>query len=178
MKTTQKAVKALSDAGMVFPTQGNRLDLVKKDAKNVPQSTGIHKVKILRDEKRMDIHVFISSTGFLEVQGIRFWFDEGGEEKFYDVPFFNKDDYKRKDFKASDPTNRPHYLLERFAEIEEGTELELEFMRRGTNGFIDVRKVGEESITGKHEGDEGGLGDDLFPNPEDDLGGGADEVPF
>ena len=32
-----------------------------------------------------------------------------------------------------------HYLFDRFQYIEEGTELEIEFVKSGLKGFIDVR---------------------------------------
>jgi hypothetical protein len=143
MKTTSKAVDALREKGVEFPAQLNRLELAKKDAKGVPQSTGPHHVVILRDEKRDDIRVFTGANSYKEVAGIRYWFNENGQEKFYEVPLLDK-------------SGRAHYLLEKFAELNEGDKIVIEYVRKGDKGFINIAKAEEElpSIN-LYEGDEG-----------------------
>lgn len=68
-----------------------------------------------------------------EVQGINLLFSQDGEPKKYFVPTLGKD-------------GKFHYLIERFAEIKEGTEVILEFQRKkgSVKGFISVQVAGEE----------------------------------
>ena len=99
------------------------LELAKKDEKGVPRPTGTHRVKLLRGDftKRTTQH-----KG--EQQGVMLIFDEDGVEKKYFVPMLNDE-------------GSFHYLFEKFANIEEGTELEMEFVKEGMRGYIDVRPI-------------------------------------
>lgn len=143
MKNTNEEKEALEATGVKFDSA--RLELAKKDEQDVPQSTGKHFVTILRDEKRKDIKLFTSSTGYKEVSGIRYWFDEDGIEKSYDVPLIDKND-------------KPHYLIARFADINEGDKLEIEYIKKGKGGFIEITKVasgsGELPIVNLDDSDE------------------------
>ena len=67
-----------------------------------------------------------------EIQGVHLLFEQNGLSKKYFVPTLGKD-------------GKFHYLIERFAEIEEGAELVLEFKRKkgSVQGFIDVRFADE-----------------------------------
>lgn len=67
-----------------------------------------------------------------EVQGAELLFEQNGVPKKYFVPTLGKD-------------GKFHYLIERFAEIEEGTELDLEFKRKkgSVQGYIEVREAQE-----------------------------------
>ena len=67
-----------------------------------------------------------------EVQGVNLLFEQDGIQKKYFVPTIGKD-------------GKFHYLIERFADIEEGTELILEFQRKkgSVQGFIDVKLASE-----------------------------------
>jgi hypothetical protein len=114
--------------GIKFDTP--RLELAKKDEKGVPQSNGVHKVTIVRDERRDDIIIFVGANTQKEVAGIRYWFDEAGVEKYYDVPLMGKDG------------KTPHYLISRFDEFTEGDKLVIQYVKKGDKGFIDVKKVG------------------------------------
>lgn len=134
MKTTNAAKEALEAKGIKFETP--RLELAKKDEHDIPQSTGKHFVTILRDEKRTDIRLYTSGTGYKEVTGIRYWFDEAGVEKYYDVPLIGKDD-------------KPHYLIAHFSEINEGDKLEMEYVKKGKGGFIEVKKAGTGKVDGE-----------------------------
>jgi hypothetical protein len=79
------------------------------------------------------------------VTGIRYWFNEDGVEKFYDIPLIDKND-------------KPHYLIARFADINEGDKLEMEYIKKGKGGFIEITKVasglGELPVVHLDEGDE------------------------
>ena len=66
------------------------------------------------------------SNSFKEVTGIRYWFDEAGIEKYYDVPLFKKG-----------TKDEPNYLLSKFSELNEGDEITLEYIRKGDKGFIE-----------------------------------------
>jgi hypothetical protein len=115
MKTTNVEKEKLEATGVKFDS--TRLELAKKDDQEIPQSTGKHVVTILRDEKRTDIRLYTSCNGFKEVVGIRYWFNEDGAEKYYDVPLFDMND-------------KPHYLIAGFADINEGNKLEMSTSRR------------------------------------------------
>ena len=130
MKTTNAEKEAMEAQGVKFDS--TRLELAKKDEQDIPQSTGKHLVTILRDEKRTDIRLYTSSNGFKEVTGIRYWFNEDGVEKYYDIPLIDKND-------------KPHYLIARFADINEGDKLEMEYIKKGKGGFIEITKVGSAS---------------------------------
>ena len=138
-----------------------RLELAKKDDKGVPVSTGQHMVKILRDERRDDIHEFTGTKSFKEVVGIRYWFDENGVEKYYDVPLFKKG-----------TKDEPNYLISKFGELEEGDKIVIEFVKNGDRGFIDIKKVDADipSIN-LDEGDEPGA-------KELEADGGGEDIPL
>jgi len=134
MKTTAKAIDSLKEKGVKFDAA--RLELAKKDERGIPQSTGKHLVTILRDERKDDIREYTGQSSFKEVVGIRYWFDENGTEKYYDVPLFMKG-----------TKDQPDYRLAKFSELNEGDKITLEYIRKGERGFIDVKKVGEELPT-------------------------------
>jgi hypothetical protein len=120
------------------------LELAKKDSRGVPVSTGVHKVKLLRGEEQEKENY----RGIVE-EGIMLYFDENGSEKQYFVPKFVSD-------KNSENYGNFHYLYERFADIEEGEEIEMEFIKSGKIGYIDVRKlnVADDSIPAVEEEEE------------------------
>jgi hypothetical protein len=140
MKTTSQAVKALEEKGITFDAP--RLELAKKDENGVPRTTGKHICTILRDEKRIDIREYTGASSYKEVTGIRYWFNDNGVERFYDVPLF-----------AKGTADKPHYLISAFAELNEGDKVSLEYIKKGDKGFVEVQKVGSGNTT-THEGDE------------------------
>jgi hypothetical protein len=158
MNTTSKAVNAMKDKGVQFDAV--RLELAKKDANGIPQATGLHTLKVLRDERRTDIREYTGANSYKEVTGIRVWFDEGGIEKYYEFPLFSKE-------------QKPHYLLKFFEEVEEGDQITLEYVKKGDKGFIDAKKVGpalptiqlNESNPGSAEGDD----EEGVPEDPDDI---------
>lgn len=111
-----------------------------------------------------------------EIKGVNLLFEESGVPKKYFVPTLGGD-------------GKFHYLIERFADIKEGTELILEFKRKkgSVQGFIDVQPaekgeptidVSEPELPQKERGgieipDEGEIptgepsGDDEIPVVED-----------
>lgn len=114
---------------------GEFLQLAKKDERGVPQSTGVHKVKLLRGEfGKRDTQYHHNQ------QGIELYFEEDGEEVKYFVPMWGDD-------------KKFHYLFERFKDIEEGSMLELEYKREGKRGYIDVREIGGEEEIDEDDGE-------------------------
>lgn len=115
------------------------LELAKKDERGIPQPNGIHTVKLLRGEEDERTNY----KGILE-EGIMLYFEEEGIEKKYFIAKFIND-------KNSDNYGKFHYLYERFADIEEGDELEMEYIRKGKTGYIDVRKVSDQEFPSESE---------------------------
>lgn len=118
------------------------LELAKKDERGIPRTTGTHRVRFIKDEIVRDVNVFVGKEKTLKVQGIRYYFFENGEEKIYDVPLYQKDYYVAL-VKGGKRENKYHYLLDKFADIEEGDEIEIEYIQKGEDGFIDVRRVSD-----------------------------------
>jgi hypothetical protein len=145
MKHTHDGIEELKAKGVQFDTP--RLELAKKDEAGIPRSNGIHNVTILRDERRDDIIIFVGANTQKEVAGIRYWFDEGGIEKYYDVPFLGKDG------------KTPHYLISHFDELNEGDKVVIQYVKKGDKGYIDVQKAGGVTTADKvptiHYDDEG-----------------------
>lgn len=111
-------------------TRGSFLQLVRQEGKTTV-STGVHHVKLLRGENSSKNNF---KTGKPE-EGVDLYFEEDGIEKKYFVPTYVND-------KNSDKYGKFHYLFEKFADIPEGSLLELEYIKKGITGFIDVRAKG------------------------------------
>jgi len=96
---------------------------------NIVKSTGPHQVKLIGCEKATNRDYKTQK----EIQGVNFLFEENGKQKKYFVPTFGKD-------------GKFHYLIERFADIKEGTELILEYKREegSVRGFIGVKEIKKE----------------------------------
>lgn len=137
----------------------NFLELAKKDAKGIPQpypvENPVHHVKLLRGEEgtNKDFHG-------KEVEGVWLHFEEEGMEKKYFVPTYYND-------KNSDKYGKFYYLFEKFAEVPEGSLLEIEYIRKGASGYIDVRT---ESVNIPQ------VNSDDIPIVEDDIK--AEDIPF
>ena len=105
---------------------------------NTVRGTGPHKVKLVGCENATNKDYRTQKP----VKGVNLLFEENGESKKYFIPTLGED-------------GKFHYLIERFSEIDEGTELILEYKRKegSVRGFIDVRlaEEGVEQPTGEEE---------------------------
>lgn len=93
------------------------------------KGTGPHRVKLISDK-------IVKGTEYqtgTERYEIEYLLEENGEKKKYRVPM-------------KDKNGEIHYLIQRFAEIPEGTEVILEYQRKGLKGYIDIQVVGEQEI--------------------------------
>lgn len=136
------------------------LKLAEKNEKGAVISTGPHKVKLLGCENAVNRDYKTQK----EVKGVNLLFEEEGQKKKYFVPILGED-------------GKFHYLIEKFAEIEEGTELILEYKRRegSAKGFIDVRSVEGEEVDLPSEEDEIPIVEDEdYGATEEDFGPGYD----
>lgn len=113
--------------------KSDRSDYLKLAVKegNAVRGTGPHTVKLIGCENAVNKDYQTQQ----EVKGINLLFEEKGISKKYFVPTLGDD-------------GKFHYLIERFAEIEEGTELTLEYQRRegSVKGFINVQLATEEGV--------------------------------
>ena len=106
------------------------LKLAVKEGK-VVRGTGPHKVKLVGCENAVNKDYKTQK----DVKGVNLLFEEKGVSKKYFVPTLGDD-------------GKFHYLIERFADIEEGTELVLEYKRRegSAKGFINVQLETTEGV--------------------------------
>src|SRR3990167_8922751 len=104
-----------------------KLRLGLKLPKGGVKPTGPHKVKLLEDKilKKPD------QTG-KEIEYVRYVVEEDGEKKIYDT-------------KLRDKNNGLSYLVQRFAEINEGEEIILEMKKQGAKNYIEVTPAGHSS---------------------------------
>lgn len=102
--------------------KGEFLKLAVKEGEAV-RGTGPHKVKLIGVENAVNKDYKSQK----EIKGVNLLFEENGKSVKYFVSTLGVD-------------GKFHYLIERFAEIKEGTELILEYKRRegSVKGFIDV----------------------------------------
>jgi hypothetical protein len=126
----EKLKKLLEKNPQLRSSRSEYLVLAVKEG-DVVKSTGPHRVKLLGCEGATKEDYMTGK----KVRGVNLLFEEKGEKKKYFVPLLGED-------------KKFHYLIERFAEIEEGTELILEYKRKkgSPRGFIDVQIVGQETI--------------------------------
>ena len=108
-------------------TGSSFLELAKKDERGIPRSTGVHIVRLVRGEP------FIKNDEYhRNVEGTNLIFEEDGVEKKYFMPTYVTD-------KNSPNFGKFGYLYQKFADIEEDTMLEMEYIKKGVRGFVDVR---------------------------------------
>lgn len=100
-----------------------KLRLGIKQAGGGVKGTGSHRVKIIDDKiiKKPD------NTG-REIEWVRYLVEESGEKKVYDT-------------KKLDKNGQLSYLVQRFAEINEGEEVILEMKKQGIKNYIEVVPV-------------------------------------
>jgi hypothetical protein len=113
-----------------------KLQLMKKDAHQVPRTTGPHRVKILDERLLNGIDPDTNQPRPI----VRYIFEENGERRQYDVP-------------CKDKKGDLHYLIQRFAEFQPGEEMILEAQKRGPKSFISVTRV-TDSTAAEVEDDE------------------------
>ena len=111
-------------------------------SKNEPKSndwitfkgTGVHYVKLIKGEPSKKQNYRTKK----DEQGILLYFLEDGQEKKYFVPTIVE----------SNGVKKFHYLIEKFADIPEGTDLIIEYKNKpgSPQGFLDVR-VGKPKQT-------------------------------
>ena len=132
--------------------RGDYLKLAVKEG-NAVRGTGPHKVKLVGCENATNKDYQTQK----QVRGVNLLFEENGQPKKYFVPTIGDD-------------GKFHYLIERFADIEEGTELVLEYQRRegSVRGFINVEVAGEEGV-------EQPAGEEEIPIVEDEEHGTPEE---
>lgn len=131
-----------------------RLRLVEKQEGKAPVSTGTHMVKLI-DSK------IIKGTDFSgkEIYQVKLFVEEDNEKKYYLFPL-------------KDKQGEPHYLVQRLAEFEEGTEVIMEYKRKqgSTKGYIEV-------ISANETGDEDEISIDNIPIiGDEDITGDIEEV--
>jgi len=104
-----------------------KLRLAIKEEGKAPQPTGAHRVSLIEDKL---INGKDEKGNVIPM--VRYIFEENGERKRYDVPLKNKE-------------GEVHYLVQRFAEVNEGQELILEMKKRGAKNYVSVSVVGHSS---------------------------------
>ena len=109
------------------------LKLATKKDKGGVEGTGSHKVKILEDK-------VVEGKDFNRnmIHMVRYTLEENGVKKKYDTA-------------VKGDNGELSYLVQKLAEIPEGTEIVLEYVQKGLRGFIDVRQAEgkEEPVIGE-----------------------------
>lgn len=117
-----------------------RLRLAVKRAGGGTMGTGPHKVKILEDKIIRGKDPEGKSKELIEF--MRYLVEEDGEKKTYDTRLKSKE------------TGELSYLVQHFAEVDEGEEVILEFKRTGVRGFIEVTRSKSNSVERADDEDE------------------------
>ena len=114
--------KLLSNAG-ILP----KLRLGTKLAGGGVKSNGAKRVKLIDDKiiKKPD------QTG-KDIEWVRYTVEENGEKKIYDT-------------KLKDKNGGLSYLVQRFAEINEGEEVILEMKKQGMKNYVEVTPTGHSA---------------------------------
>jgi len=98
-----------------------KLRLGIKLPKGGVKSTGPHRVKILEDKIIRDLDIESGK----EVEFVRYILEEQGERKIYQTKIKNKQ-------------GELSYLIQRLAELSEGSEVILEMQRQGIKNYVSV----------------------------------------
>ena len=148
----EKLQKLVDNNPKLKSDRGQYLKLAVKEG-NAVRGTGPHHVKLIGCENATNKDYQTQK----QVRGVNLLFEENGQPKKYFVPTIGDD-------------GKFHYLIERFADIEEGTELVLEYQRRegSVRGFINVEVAGEEGV-------EQPTGEEEIPIIEDEEHGTSEE---
>jgi len=127
----EKLQKLVNQNPTLKSNKSEYLKLAIKEG-NAVRGTGPHKVKLVGCENAINKDYQTQK----EIKGVNLLFEEDGQPKKYFVPTLGDD-------------GKFHYLIEKFADIEEGTDLILEYRRKegSVRGFISVEIVeGEETL--------------------------------
>ena len=130
MNTASKVVDQLKEKGLYKGSPNDsKLRLTDREGnKNI--SNGVHTVKLGKDEL-----VKINKNG-IDVQGIRQWVNENGRILHYDYPIYGE--------MGENGKRNEHYLVRTFKDLKEGETVEMRFVPKGLNGYIDVRLKGQD----------------------------------
>jgi hypothetical protein len=135
MESCKKTLDEATKKGDYLP----QLQLFIKKEKGGTISTGQHRVKLLGDR----IFKGVDFQTQKEIYKVELKLEEDGITKTYSFALHDKNDPKK-----------PHYLVERFANIKVGTEVILEGKKKGIKGYVDVKVVdGQEGTSETPEDD-------------------------
>ena len=149
MKSCEKALDEATKKGDYTP----QLQLFVKIEGGGTQPTGPHRVKLISDR-------VIKARDFQtkeEIYKIELLLEEDGVEKTYSFRAKDKLDPKK-----------PHYLVERFANVKAGTEVILEGKKTGKASYVDVKIIDGQGNVSK-------VDEDNIPTIEEN-GGGEEEI--
>jgi len=118
----EKSKELVTQAGIV-PT----LKLATQRPGGGVSATGPHTVTVISESL---INTTQYETGE-KVATMRYFFEEAGEKKQYDV-------------EVKDKNGNLHYLIQRMAEFKPGDVLTMECIRKGARNYISVQKVDED----------------------------------
>lgn len=99
-------------------------------------SNGQHKVKLVADE----IIEKLDYSGKKQ-RYVRYTVKEGEELKYYDVAMYNS-------------SGDVHYLVQRLAELSEGSWIVMELKNRGTKNYVAITPLAGEIIESEYEEDD------------------------
>lgn len=99
--------------------------------------TGPHRVIVLEDKI---IRMVDPATG-KDIEWVQYQVSENGEKKVYNT-------------KLKDKNGGLSYLVQRFAEINEGDEVILEMKKQGAKNYIEISPVGQSVSTETEEDEE------------------------
>ncbi len=108
-------------------------------------STGPHRIKILKDK----LDKGTDHNSGQEVEVVKFLVEENGEHKAFERKKLNK-------------VGELDYLIQRLAEIPEGSEIVLEMKKQGIKNYIEVMVVGESESVEEEDDDIVPEGEELF----------------
>jgi hypothetical protein len=129
----EKLKKTMQDNPQLKSERQEFLKLAVKNEKGAVIGTGPHHLRVIDCENATNKDYQTQK----EVKGVNLILEEGGEQKKYFIPTIGAD-------------GKFHYLFERFAGIQEGSEIVMEYKRKpgSARGFIDVRLAGGDDTPG------------------------------
>ena len=155
----QQSKELVKEAGII-----PALQLVTKLDGGGTRSTGPHTVKVISEERTRGTD-FMSGK---ERDEMKYILEENGEKKYYRVPIENKD-------------GELHYLIQRFAEVEEGEEIILEAKSQGGRTFISLERItpiiDDSGIPTIEDENQQTTNDPSEPLPKEPMEG-EEQVPF
>ena len=156
----EKLNKIIQSSPELKSERSQWLQLAVKDERGAVVGTGQHKVRVIDCENAKNKDY---KTGEM-IQGVNLILEENNERKLYFIPTLGQD-------------GKFHYLLEKFSQIKEGSEVIMEYQRKGVKGFIDVRPV-EDELPDVQEGELSFLGEDEVSGTRDPKEIDWDSIPI